>query len=284
MEMPILELNKIPKRLKEIPDSPRKLYIKGKIPSEDYKWLCVVGSRKYSPYGKQVTEKLIASLRGLPVVIISGLAIGIDSIAHECALENNLLCVGVPGSGLDDKVLYPSLSKRLGQKIIENGGCLLSEFEPIFKATTWSFPKRNRVMAGLADAVLVVEAEIKSGTLITSKLATDYNRQVLTVPGSIFSANSEGPNMLIGLGATPITNSNDLKEALGFDAENKNFKKDYKDCSEDELFIIEILKTPMDRDSLIETSKMNISKINSLISVLEIKGIIKEEMGEIRLV
>jgi DNA processing protein len=132
--------------------------------------------------------------------------------------------------------------------------------------------------------VLVIEAEIKSGTLITSKLATDYNRNVLTVPGSIFSTNSEGPNMLIKLGATPITNENDLKEALGFNSEKQNFKKDYSNCSEDELKVIKLLKDPLEKDTLIEISEMNIGKINSIISILEIKGIIKEEMGEIRLI
>jgi DNA processing protein len=280
----ILETNIIPKRLKEIPDYPKKIFIRGKMPDENFKWLSVVGSRKYSPYGKQVVEKLIKSLRGLPIVIVSGLAIGIDSLAHESALEVGLPCVGVPGSGIDDKVLYPALSKNLAQKIIKNGGCLFSEFEPNFKATTWSFPRRNRIMAGLSDAVLVIEAEIKSGTLITSKLATDYNRNVLTVPGSIFSTNSEGPNMLIKLGATPITNENDLKEALGFNSEKQNFKKDYSNCSEDELKIIKLLKDPLEKDTLIEISEMNIGKINSIISILEIKGIIKEEMGEIRLI
>jgi DNA processing protein len=180
--------------------------------------------------------------------------------------------------------LYPSLSKKLAKDILKENGCLLSEFEPDFKATTWSFPKRNRIMAGLSDAILVIEAEIKSGTLITSKLAVEYNRNVLTVPGSIFSSNSEGPNMLIKLGATPITNENDLKEALGFKTEQLNFKKDYKDCSEDELKIINLLKNPMEKEALIEMSEMNIGKINSIISILEIKGIIKEEMGEIRLV
>lgn len=280
----ILETNIIPKRLKEIPDYPKKIFIRGKMPDENFKWLSVVGSRKYSPYGKQVVEKLIKSLRGLPIVIVSGLAIGIDSLAHESALEVGLPCVGVPGSGINDSVLYPALSKNLAKKIIKNGGCLFSEFEPNFKATTWSFPRRNRIMAGLSDAVLVIEAEIKSGTLITSKLATDYNRNVLTVPGSIFSTNSEGPNMLIKLGATPITNENDLKEALGFNSEKQNFKKDYSNCSEDELKIIKLLKNSIEKDTLIEMSEMNIGKINSIISILEIKGIIKEEMGEIRLI
>jgi DNA processing protein len=284
MEYRISQLKNLPKRLKEIPDPPKKLFIRGKMPDENFKWLAVVGSRKYTPYGKQVVEKLVSSLCNLPVVIVSGLAIGIDSIAQEVALKNNLPCVGIPGSGLLDEVLYPSLSKKLAKDILKENGCLLSEFEPDFKATTWSFPKRNRIMAGLSDAILVIEAEIKSGTLITSKLAVEYNRNVLTVPGSIFSSNSEGPNMLIKLGATPITNENDLKEALGFKTEQLNFKKDYKDCSEDELKIINLLKNPMEKEALIEMSEMNIGKINSIISILEIKGIIKEEMGEIRLV
>ncbi|MSU55431.1 MAG: DNA-protecting protein DprA [Candidatus Taylorbacteria bacterium] len=273
-----------PKRLLEIPDCPKKLYVQGNFPPEEHKYLCVVGSRKYSEYGKHVTEKLIAGLRGYPVVIVSGLALGIDSIAHRAALLVGLKTIAVPGSGLDPKILYPASHKQLAEKIVSSGGCLLSEFEPNFKATVYSFPQRNRIMAGLSDAVLVVEAELKSGTLITSKFATEYNRDVLTIPGSIFSSTSAGPHMLIRLGATPITTSAELLTALGFDGTlNLKTAVNYDDCSPEEKKIIALLSNPLPRDELIQELGISTSEANTILGMMEIKGLIKESMGEIRL-
>ncbi len=221
-----LSAESFPPLLSEITDPPEKLYIKGEFPLAE-KYLTVVGTRKPSSYGKDVMKTLIAGLRGLPVVIVSGLALGTDALAHEAALENNILTVAVPGSGLSDKVLYPAANRELAKKILQAGGCLISEFEPEFKATDFSFPQRNRIMAGLSHATLVIEAQLKSGTLITSKFATQYNRDILAVPGSIFSSLSEGPHMLIRLGATPVTTPEELREALGFKIEEKE-KESYK--------------------------------------------------------
>jgi DNA processing protein len=285
-EMQILKGEEIPEMLQEISDPPPQLYIQGKLPNSESKLLCVVGSRKYTPYGKEVCEKLIAGLRGYNITIVSGLALGIDGIAHRAALEAGLKTIAVPGSGLDESVLYPNTHKGLAEKILENGGALLSEFEPKFRATSYSFPQRNRIMAGLSHATLVIEAEIKSGTLITSKYATEYNRDVFTVPGSIFSKNSDGPNMLLRLGATPIRSSEDILEALGFkiDEPPQNLELKYSDCSDEELFVIKILKEPLPKDELIRALKMPISQANAIISIMEIKGLIKESLGEIRLV
>ncbi|MFA6338706.1 MAG: DNA-processing protein DprA [Candidatus Paceibacterota bacterium] len=279
-----LTKDEFPELLKEIPDQPKTLYLQGNLPSyEENKFLCVVGSRKYSNYGKEVCEKLISGLRGYPIVIVSGLALGIDGIAHRAALDAGLKTVAVPGSGLNPNVLYPSTHRGLAQKILENDGALLTEFEPNFHATVWSFPQRNRIMAGLSHAILIIEAELKSGTLITSRLATDYNRDVLTVPGSIFSKNSEGPNMLMRLGATPITSSKELLEALGFN-EEATATKNYSDCSELEIKVLKLLEVPISRDELLRTLEIPVSEANALISILEIKGFIKESAGEIHLV
>jgi len=285
-EMEILEDKEIPEMLREIPDAPGKLYLQGTLPNKESKLLCVVGSRKYTQYGKDVCEKLISGLRGYNITIVSGLALGIDGIAHIAALDAGLKTIAVPGSGLDESVLYPSTHKNLAKRILENGGALLSEFEPKFRATAYGFPQRNRIMAGLSHAVLVIEAEIKSGTLITSKYATDYNRDVLTVPGSIFSKNSDGPNMLIRLGATPIRDSKDILEALGFniDEEPQNLELKYSDCSDEELLVIKILNEPLAKDDLIRKMKMPTSQANAVISIMEIKGLIKESLGEIRLI
>lgn len=280
-----LQPDQFPRRLREIADPPEKLYIEGVLPPEDRKWLCVVGSRRYTNYGREVCEKLVEGLRGYPVVVVSGLALGIDALAHRAALAAKLPCVAVPGSGLDRKVLYPSTNRRLAEDIGKSDGALLSEFEPDFAATAWSFPQRNRIMAGLSDAVLVIEAEQRSGTLITARLATEYNRDVFTVPGSIFSASSAGPHMLIRLGATPITSANDLRTALGFEVATPSTISDkrYEDCSPEELHIIEILKEPLARDELIGKLALPISRANALLSMLELKGHIKESAGEIHL-
>lgn len=271
-----------PRRLREITDPPKKLYVQGTLPPEDHKWLAVVGSRKYTNYGKEACEKLTLGLAGYPVVIVSGLALGIDALAHRAALDAKLPCVAVPGSGLDPKILYPSTNRRLADEILKTGGALLSEFEPDFRATAWGFLQRNRIMAGLSDAVLVIEAEQRSGSLVTSKFATEYNRDVFTVPGSIFSSSSTGPHMLIKLGATPITSPADLLEALGFKS-NEKVACDYSDCTPEEKKVIELLAESLPRDDLIDALDIPINQANALLSLMELKGLIKESTGEIHL-
>lgn len=275
-----------PRRLQEIPDPPEKLWLEGTLPPETHKWLAVVGSRRYSSYGKEACEKLVAGLYGHPVVIVSGLALGIDCIAHRAALEARLPCVAVPGSGISRKIMHPVANRMLADHIVAAGGALLSEFPPEFRATLWSFPQRNRIMAGLSDAILVVEAEKRSGTLITARLAAEYNRDVFTVPGSIFSGATEGPHLLMRLGATPVRTPEDLLAALGFEAtpDSKQKARNYTDCSAEEIKIIGLLKIPMERDALIATAKLPVSKTNAVLSLLEIKGFISENMGEIHLV
>ena len=281
-----LQIEEFPKALLEIPQPPKTLYIRGNLPPKDYIYLSVVGSRKNTSYGRDICEKLIAGLKGYPIVIVSGLALGIDTIAHKAALNNKLLTLSIPGSGLDNRVLYPRSNIKLAQEIINSGGCLLSEFEPDFNATLYSFPQRNRLMAGISKAILVIEAQEKSGTLITARMALDYNRDILAVPGSVFSSNSKGANRLIHQGATPVTTSEEVLEALGFTIEKptQNDKEKYADCSTEEKKIIELLFEPMERDELVRSSGLNIAQANALLSIMEIKELIKEELGEIRLV
>lgn len=280
-----LSTTQLPRRLREINDPPKKLYLQGALPPEEHKWLTVVGSRKYTSYGREACERLIEGLRGYPVVIVSGLALGIDALAHRAALSAKLPCVAVPGSGLNPRVLYPATNRRLADEIVKAGGALLSEFEPDFAATAWSFPQRNRIMAGLSDAVLVIEAEAKSGTLITARLATEYNRDVFTVPGSIFSSSSAGPHRLIRLGATPIASPDDLLQALGFQPATNNQRPttDYSDCTPEEMKVIELLREPLPRDTLLEQLGLPVSRANALLSLLELKGHINESLGEIHL-
>ncbi len=276
----VLTQEKFPDNLKEIPDAPDKLYIKGALPDTAHQFLTVVGARRYSDYGRSVCEKLIAGLRGYPIVIVSGLALGIDTFAHRAALAAKLPTVAIPGSGLGVEALYPKSNHGLAEMILVRGGALISEFKSGFKATPWSFPQRNRIMAGIGHAVLVVEAEKKSGTLITSRLATDYNREVLTIPGSIFSKTSEGPFMLIRLGATPVATSGDIIEALGIEAKTPA-REALKNVSKAEQKILYLIREPITRDQLIEQSGLPLHEAQVLISRMEINGIIEERLGTI---
>src|SRR3989344_5463675 len=168
-ELKVLSPSEFPPLLQQIPDRPKKLYLRGKLPSTDNAWLAVVGSRALTPYGIAVCKHLIEGLRGYPIVIVSGLAYGADAAAHRAALEVGLPTVAVPGSGLDWDILYPRANVGLAREILKAGGALLSEEEPETKAADWTFPKRNRVMAGLSRATLILEAKELSGSLITAR-------------------------------------------------------------------------------------------------------------------
>ena len=283
MQIVKLLKEKFPKALLEIPQPPKDLWIVGELPPADYTYLCIVGSRKFTTYGKDCCERIISGLKGYPIVIVSGLALGIDAIAHKCAVGSSLKTIVFPGSGLSEGAMYPKTNAILAREIVAKGGCLMSEFEPDFKATLWGFPMRNRLMAGISKAVLVVEAEEKSGTMITARLATEYNRDLLAVPGSIFSPYSKGTNKLIRLGAVPVTSADDVLEALGFKIdETTKLATLFDDALPEEKSVLKILSEPMPRDDLIRTMKIPIAEANSLLSVMEIKGLIKEELGEIR--
>lgn len=288
-EIKKLSKDEIPSKLLEIPEPPRELYIEGEMPDEEfgYKYLTVVGSRKFSSYGREACEKLIQGLEGQKIIIISGLAIGIDTIAHETALKTKLKTIAIPGSGLARKVLHPHTNKTLADKIVYAGGALLSELPPDMPAGVHTFPRRNRIMAGLADAILVIEARERSGTMITARLATEYNRELLAVPGSIFSSLSAGTNRLIKQGATPVSKSEDILEALSIAIpENGQGRLDlaYSELSPNEKRIIEILSLEsVSRDELARISQVKISELNTLITLMEIKGFIKELAGKIQI-
>lgn len=279
---PTKQLGEIPKVLKQIPEPPKKLYIRGNLPDESYIKLAVVGSRRFTPYGKEACKKLILGLRGYPVCIVSGLALGIDGIAHEAALEAGLPTIAIPGSGLGEMNLYPASHANLAKRILEKNGCLLSEYEEGEKAATWTFPQRNRIMAGLSKAVLVVEAEKKSGTMITARLATEYNKDVFAIPGSIFSKTSEGTHLLIRLGATPISSSEEILDALDIvRGDRVNQEKLFEDCSAEEMQIINEISSPKSREEICEALLISAQKLNSMLTLLEIKGVIKESFGKI---
>lgn len=273
----------VPRRIQEISDPPKQLTIRGTFPNTDHYFLSVVGSREYTPYGQQVCERIVRGLRGHPVVIVSGLALGIDGIAHRAALDTGIPTVAVPGSGLDDAVLYPATHRNLARDILEAGGALVSEFEPRWRPRPESFPQRNRIMAGMSHAVLVIEATLRSGTLITARLAAEYCRDVLAVPGPVHAATSAGPHMLIQKGAYLVTSAEDVLHALGIDANTANVDVTGSASSPEEKQVLSLLSQPMPRDELIHALGIPIGDANALLASLEIKGVIEERLGLVQI-
>lgn len=283
MNIRTLTKKELPPQLLEIPEPPEQLYMRGTMPPEDTVLLAVVGSRKYSNYGKNVCEELIMKLAGYPVAIVSGLALGIDGIAHRAALKAKLFTIAIPGSGLNDDVIYPAAHFGLAQEILTAGGALLSEFEPSFRATQWAFPKRNRIMAGLCRATLIIEAEERSGTLITARLALDYNRDVFVVPNSIFAEGSKGSNRLVRQGAMPVLSAEDILRELGLSLTDVGpTSVNLNEFSDEEKMVLAILSEPLSRDDIIRALEIPTYEVSALLSAMEIKGMIREEMGMIR--
>jgi len=265
-----------PQRLFEIPEPPKKLYFRGTLPPDDYIYICIVGSRKYTPYGKSVCEHIIKGLAGLPIVVVSGLALGIDSIAHKAALDAGLHTMAFPGSGISDKVIYPRINFSLAKQILSTGSSIISEFESNEKAQPWFFPSRNRIMAGLSHLTLIIEATPKSGTLITARLALDYNREVGVVPGSIFSQSSQGPLALLKDGAHLITSAEDICDIL-------NIKKSESiilgSLTKEEKEVLRHITYPHNRNELFEKINLPTNTIQSILMKLELQGLIKESNG-----
>lgn len=278
MKLRILSREDFPELLKEIPDPPEKLYLEGEPIPEDSIRIAVVGSRKYTDYGKRVTERLIRDLAKYNVTIVSGCALGIDSIAHQAAIKNQMYTIGIPGSGLDKSAFYPRSNYFLKESILKSGGTLVSEFEPKEKAARWMFPKRNRIMAGMSHAILVIEATPKSGTLITARLGLEYNREVFAVPGQIFAESSEGANLLIQTGASTVLSAEDIVNELHLEERTlfrdnlfNSGSTDGSQSKDPEASALSLFKDSISRDefvSLIGDTK----EAQVLITKLEIQG------------
>ncbi len=266
-----------PPLLAEIPQPPSELWAVGNLPPAHLTLLCVVGSRKYTTYGKQVIEHLISGLADYPVGIVSGLALGVDALAHEAALRHGLYTVAVPGSGLDEAVLYPASNRNLARTIVDTGGGLLSELSPLTKAALWTFPQRNRIMAGMCPATLLIEAGAKSGTLITARMCVDYNRELLVVPGNIFASSSVGTHQFLKLGATPVTSAEDILVALGIDMLTSSAPKTLPLLSPQEAKVLALLHEPTDRDTLIRKLELPVSEAGVLLMQMEMMGYITIE-------
>jgi len=243
--------------------------------------LAVVGSRKFSSYGKMAAEKIIGILSQNNLTITSGLALGIDAIAHLTALEAGGRTIAVLGSGLDKENIYPSANRYLADKIISSGGTIISEFPIGTPPLKHNFPQRNRLIAGISIGTLVIEADEKSGALITARYALEQNREVFAVPGSIFSNQSRGTNKLIKQGAIPITAAEDIIEALNLaQATGPIDKKNIvPQTPEEEKIFLQLSHEPMHIDELMRLTKLDTSKINSTLTIMEMKGLVKNLGG-----
>lgn len=267
-----------PKLLKEVPDPPGILYIRGQLKKEDELALAVVGSRKFSSYGQRVTEELVYPLAKNQLTIVSGLALGIDSYAHKAALDAHGRTIAVLACGLDQ--IYPIANIRLADKILASGGAIISEFPLGMPALNYNFPIRNRIIAGLSLGTLVIECAVNSGSLLTAAAALDYNREVFAVPGPIFSETSIGTNRLIQVGAKLINSYSDILEELAIEEKAKiqKARQVIADTKEEEI-LLKYLKEPILVDVLVNQSGLEAAAVNSTLIQMEMKGKIRNLGG-----
>ncbi|MBU6310344.1 DNA-processing protein DprA [Patescibacteria group bacterium] len=266
-------------QLAEIPEPPESLYLRGTLPSFERKVITMVGSRRMSQYGAEVVQQLVAGLADQPVVIVSGMALGVDGAVHRAALKHGIPTIAFPGSGLNDNALYPATHAPLARDILAAGGALVSEFPPSEKGKVHFFPKRNRLMVGVSHAVVVIEAGLRSGTLITARLAADYNRELLCVPHSIFSDGGAGGHLFMKLGAAPCRGAEDILDAVGLDTQSSLAPVH---LSTEESTVLELLFEPLTRDELIRALGIPVGDALVLLTHMELKGLIAESLGTIR--
>lgn len=276
---------KYPKRLLNCYDSPELLYYKGSADLNASRIIAIVGTRNHTEYGKQVTEKLIKELEDQHVIVISGLAYGIDAIAHKAALKNNLPTVGVLAHGLDQ--IYPSQHAGLAKDMIKDGG-LLTEFRSKTNPDKHNFPTRNRIVAGISDATIVVETGIKGGSMITAELANGYNKDVFAFPGKVTDSKSAGCNYLIKNNkAVLLTDAQELIELMGWEENNRKEKKKQRELfielTDDEKVIINILKEKetVHIDEINMRSGLNSSAVAAGILSLELQNVVLSLPGKI---
>ncbi len=280
MEITQLPLSAFPPQLSEIPQPPETLWCAGTLPPPESRILAVVGSRALSRYGKEACELLIGGLRGYPVSIVSGLALGADACAHRAALNAGLHTIAIPGSGLSPEALYPRAHVGLAKSILESGGALLSEHPPEYEAHKHDFPSRNRLMVGMAHAVLMVEAGDRSGTLITARLAGEYNRELLCIPHRITDRHAYGAQRFLRLGATLVAEPSHILEALRISPSVEGGASLVThDLSSKEIALLELLETPCSRDDIMRASVFMPNETLSTLAALELKKLVTEVSG-----
>jgi DNA processing protein len=277
-----IEKKDFPESLKEINKSPERLFYRGEWNNNLFeKVVAIVGSRQITRYGREIVDKIMPEIVSRKATVISGFMYGVDTEAHRKCLEYGGKTVAVLGGGLDEPC--PSENDKLYTEILEKGGIVISEYKADFKATNWSFPQRNRIVSGLANvAVVVVEAGIKSGSLITAKLGLEQKRKVLSVPGPINSRTSEGTNWLIKTGSAKIlTEPVDIFEDKIAMPSQENLFKDYSNLNDLEKIIIDLLENEaMSGDEICQMTKRNITEISATLSMMLMKDLLTEEDGK----
>ncbi len=273
-----------PKLLKNIGDSPKQLYYKGIWDSTIFEHcLAVVGTRRMTSYGKRMTEQLVGEIAAAGITIVSGFMYGIDAAAHKAALRVGGRTIAVMPCGID--MIHPVDQADLYKEILDMGGLVLSEYKGNFQPLLWTYPKRNRIVAGLSQATLVVEAGEKSGSLITANFAKKFGRKVFAVPGPLTSSVSAGISELIRGGATVVTRAKDILDFYGVKSEAQNQKSETNSKSQIpntlEQKILEQLRTESKAvDELARLFEMSAAQIGSALSSLELSGVITKEDGK----
>ena len=264
-----------PARLKEIYDYPPLLYLRGSLLPEDEWCLAVVGTRRATVYGRQVTEEIVADLARSKITIVSGLAKGIDSVAHHSALEAGGRSMAVFACGLD--IVYPAENAELARRIMQQGA-LISEYPLSTKPKAEHFPRRNRIMSGLSLGVLVVEAGETSGAIITANMALEQNREVFAIPGSILSPASKGTNHLIQEGAKLVRDYTDILEELNLTAvaQQIEMKGIIPPSDTESLLLKQLGAEPTHIDEVCRSSGLPISTVSSTLAMMEFKGLVKQ--------
>ncbi len=262
-----------PKLLKEIYDPPAVLYIRGAFKPQDDFSLAVVGTRKPTSYGIQAVGNLARDLSSAGLTIVSGLALGIDTLAHKACFETRGRTIAVIGSGLDRNSIYPSSNRKLADMIAENGA-VISEYPIGTEAMPYHFPARNRIISGLSLGVLVIEAAEKSGTFLTANHALGQNRQVFAIPGPIYSPSSVGPNNLIKMGAKLVCNVQDVLEELNLVSltEQIEAKEIIPDTDEEALILKLLSHEPIHIDKIVIETKLDTATVSSTLTLMEMKG------------
>ena len=269
-----------PRLLKEIHDPPHILYMKGYLAPEDEFSLGVVGTRMLSLYGRQVASQICADLARTGLTIVSGLAQGIDTLAHLAAAQNHSRTIAVIGGGLDNQTVFPPQNRALVDKIILNGA-VLSEYPIATPSLKHHFPARNRIISGLSLGTLVIEAPQKSGALITANHALSQNREVFAIPGSIYSPNSLGPNNLIKMGAKLVINAQDILDELNLKnlAQAVSARQIIADSPQEELILNILSQEPIHVDKIMRDTKLDAAAANTTLVLMEMKGKVKNLGG-----
>ncbi len=262
-----------PESLKQIPYPPVTLYVKGKLKEMNLP-IAIVGTRYPSGYGEKVVKYLTENLVEAGFSIISGLALGIDAMAHAWTLNRGGYTVAVLGCGID--VVYPQKNKNLFKRI-EKEGCIISEFPVSTPPNRYNFPARNRIIAGLSKGTIVIEADIKSGSLITARLTAEQGKPVFSVPGEIFSKRSRGTNKLISEGAIPVIDVNTILSHfyLELKTDLDRLMEENVELTEKEKLILDALEGEMNEDELSSSTGLNIDEVSEILFDLELKGLIK---------